>query len=744
MLKKLLHILTKYIFNYIFVFAAIYGISFVAVEIYMHVVYENKQLNMVESIVFICAWSVLFAFVTTYLYNRFKLSNYKEDTRKINAVINSLSENCYSICYIDLKRNSMIDYRKTRALIEWEEIYGPVDSYDERVVGYADYAVHPEDRRLFKKMMSSNYLKEALSSETFVEFSYRISIHGKTEYYKARLVRDETAGKDLKVIATFIDMNNEQMFLKTKADAKFIEDAMHSSFMESFEIMYINFETGLARMLHPVVWEKNEQLQFEEIIKRRYANGIIYEDDRNKVMNDISDNSIQKYIKEKGIFTRRYQQLIDGKDGYQWCQAIFTGFEYKGATPVSAIMRIQDIDDMIREEKRYADELNEALEQAREASNAKTSFLFNMSHDIRTPMNAIIGFNDIARKNIDDKEKVLDALEKADIANHQMLDIINAVLEMARIENNKIESKEDIIDIEKHWNSIVDMFTGPMQKKGIEFETNIEYNDKYLIGDGTHMMQVIDNLVGNALKFTPSGGRITMTSKQISKTGDGFALWEVRVKDTGIGISEEFQEKLFDSFERERTSTVSGSQGTGLGLAISRKYAMHMGGDIVCKSKLGEGSEFIFTFKMKIGDVEKALKSSKKMIKNDGLKGLRILLAEDNELNREIAEAVLTEKGAIVDVAVNGAQAVSKLSMSDENIYDVVLMDIQMPVMDGYRATHEIRKLDNPLKASIPIIALTANAFEEDRKNAFEAGMDGFVAKPIKVDELVKELGRLM
>lgn len=396
-------------------------------------------------------------------------------------------------------------------------------------------------------------------------------------------------------------------------------------------------------------------------------------------------------------------------------------------------------------EQRYAQikqqqELEMALEKAKKAEKAKSTFLFNMSHDIRTPMNAIIGFNEIARKNVDNKEKLEDALNKANIANHHLLSIVNDVLEMARIESGKIEPVLEEVKLYDIMKTMEDMFAQSMEDKCIDFIVECEELPNVVIADGTRIMQVMNNLIGNALKFTSKGGNIQLICRRLGMDENGNINIEIKVKDNGIGISSEFQKKIFDSFERENTSTISKIEGTGLGLAISKNIAKILGGDIKVNSKMGQGSEFIFTFVCKEADKKEISLDKEDKVDECDYTGKRILLVEDNELNLEIGKEILIDRGFEVDAAEDGMVALCKVMNSKPGFYDLVLMDIQMPVMDGYKATMEIRELDNKKLASVPIVAMTANAFVEDKQKAMEVGMDGHISKPIEMDELNKVL----
>lgn len=417
---------------------------------------------------------------------------------------------------------------------------------------------------------------------------------------------------------------------------------------------------------------------------------------------------------------------------------------YKGRK--AFIISTRDVTTVRESERALQLRLKAALEQAERANKAKSNFLFNMSHDIRTPMNAILGFNDVAVNNIDNKEKVLDALQKAKYAGKHMLGVINDVLDMSRIESGKLELDINIIDVKEHIMRFEDMFKFDMEKRGIRFEVIDDTHERYIYGDYLRITQIITNLLGNAMKFTKAGGTVTYHGIEVDVGEEGYVGYEIHIKDTGIGMSEEFQKRVFNAFEREKSSTLSGTQGTGLGLAIVKRLIELMEGEISFTSKLGVGTEFVIFFKAKVanGDnIQNALNMSKQREKDIELEGKRILLVDDNELNREIGYEILTSAGFVVEQAEDGNVAIEKIFDAEEGYYDLVFMDIQMPGMNGYEASRQIRKLSNKKKAQIPIVAMTANAFEEDREKSFRAGMNEHIAKPIdieKVMEIIKKV----
>ena len=388
-------------------------------------------------------------------------------------------------------------------------------------------------------------------------------------------------------------------------------------------------------------------------------------------------------------------------------------------------------------------ELNHAIKQAETANLSKRNFLFNMSHDIRTPMNAIIGFANLAKRDINDKEKVASHLEKITISGQHLLALINDVLDMSRIESGKVTIEAIPVNVMEQMNLVSDVLRSDMDAKQLTFASKTEVTDLYVYADALHVNRVLMNIFANAVKFTPEGGTVTFILRERPSTRDGYAFYDFIISDTGIGMSEEFKAHIFEQFARERSSTVSRTQGTGLGMSIAQSLTQLMGGNIAVESELGKGTTFTVTFEFELTTKDVVLGSiAEEAVEADveDLTGKRVLLVEDNELNTEIALAILETAGFVVETAADGSEAVALVKEKDAGYYDLILMDIQMPIMNGYEATRAIRSLEDAEKASVPIIAMTANAFEEDKKNAYAAGMDAHITKPIDVKALLQTM----
>ena len=384
-----------------------------------------------------------------------------------------------------------------------------------------------------------------------------------------------------------------------------------------------------------------------------------------------------------------------------------------------------------------------AVQRETKANLAKREFLFNMSHDIRTPMNAIIGFTALAQTHIDDRGQVEDYLKKISVSSQHLLSLINDVLDMSRIESGKVTLEAKPVHLPELVHELRDIVQAVVSEKDLSLTLDtVGVENEDVVADPLRLEQILINVLANAVKFTPDGGQISLWIVQKDTAPAGYADFEFHIKDNGIGMSEEFQKHIFEQFARERTSTVSKIQGTGLGMAITKSLVDMMGGGITVKSEQGKGSEFTISLRFPIGEAKTG--QTPPAAKASASAGKKLLVVEDNELNLEIASTLLKEAGFEVDTAENGKVAVEKVEAASADRYDLILMDIQMPEMDGYEATRRIRALPDTKKAALPIVAMTANAFEDDRKNALRAGMNGHIAKPLDIQKLFQVLSELL
>ena len=386
-----------------------------------------------------------------------------------------------------------------------------------------------------------------------------------------------------------------------------------------------------------------------------------------------------------------------------------------------------------------------AAENAESANRAKSTFLFNMSHDIRTPMNAIIGYADLASRHLDDPAKLEKYMENIQVCGQNLLMLLNNVLDLARIENDKTEMEYSVSDVDKDFRNCIAMFQNQADSKGQTLTVTTQLPYPYIYADIPHLTEVCTNLVSNAVKYTGAGGTIRCGITQKPGEKEGWCDTVVTVADNGIGMSQEFQKHIFEPFERERTSTVSKVEGSGIGMGIVKKLVGLMGGTVEVESRIGVGSTFTVTIPCRIAsEDETQAKRETNPSDQKCLCGTRILLTEDNDLNAEIATELLQEEGCTVDRAKDGVECVDMLEKAANGTYQLILMDIQMPVMNGYDATKKIRRMDDPQKANIPIVAMTANAFSEDKQVALDAGMNDHIAKPINMSVLVPTLRKYL
>ena len=524
-----------------------------------------------------------------------------------------------------------------------------------------------------------------------------------------------------------------------------VKDELTSIFKESFLGMYVSAYYINLNDCSQYVFSRAEYIEekygnidnYLESITR-YILERVHPDDREKMIEAVQPSYIRERLLTEKSFSIHMRDISAGEQ--KWYRFIVT----RGVDPDHAGLAFTDITKHVEENERRERELQQALADAKHANKAKTDFLFNMSHDIRTPMNAIIGFTDMALGNVGNKEKLQDYLGKVKLSGGMLLSLINDILDMSRIESGKVKPNYEKADLGLLFGSLESVISAAKVQKNIDVTFDMDgVRDKYVYMDRPRLERILMNLLSNAIKYTHHGGKVNVRLTQLNGDREGFSIYRFEVEDNGIGMSEEFQKHMWEEFAREETSTVSGIQGTGLGLSLALKLTVLMGGEISCHSKQGEGSTFIVTVPLRLCDQqEMETVEIHESVQELDLSGKKALLVEDNELNREIAVALLETYGLEIETAENGREALDSVMGHDPLYYDFILMDIQMPIMDGYEATREIRKQVPSLKA--PIIAISANAFEEDKKKSRDAGMDDHVAKPIDISELTATLAKFI
>ena len=462
----------------------------------------------------------------------------------------------------------------------------------------------------------------------------------------------------------------------------------------------------------------------------------------------IAEPFVQKYIDFFDIRTmaaRLYNKEsmsseFKKKNGSWFLSMVVPQSYDKNGNVTSVLIANRDVTDEKMRELKQEEELREAKLKAECANKAKSAFLFNMSHDIRTPMNAIIGYADLATRHLQETEKLGRYLEEIQICGKELLSMLGNVLDLARIENNKVEMEYTVSNVRECFENCVTMFRQQAESKNQTLSLTEQIMYPYVYMDAPHLSEICLNIISNAIKYTNTGGTISCSVLQESCKED-WCNMIITITDNGIGMSEEFQKHIFDAFERERNSTASHIEGSGIGMGITKKLIELMNGTIEVKSKQGEGSSFTVTVPCRKALKEDTLEKKNTNLHNKNcLNGVRILLVEDNEINIEIARELLTEEGCLVETANDGVACIDMIEKADADYYKLILMDIQMPVMNGYDATLAIRKMKDTKKSRIPIIAMTANAFAEDVQKVLSVGMNDHVAKPVDINILVSTM----
>lgn len=668
-----------------------------------------------------------------------------------NFVIETLAAE-YEIIYFVCEENGVYKcskYYDQKGTNSYETGDLTISSYDELLANYANLHIHKDDRAMFLEETQLVNVRNCIFKDNDIfELNYRECHDDIVKYMQIRFIPVKSENL-VNVIIAFRCIDNivEQELEQRKETEELLENSNQrlrviTGLCTEYEsLYYVNAkqDIGIPYILSDKFPEEFKKNLFREIPYtagfHAYLDICVAPSQKEYLKAQTELRLVTEKLKKTPCFRINYEVPYEGKLLHYQIYIARIG------EPHEQVWAFKSIEETVEEQLKQHQILLDALNQAKKAEAAKSNFLFNMSHDIRTPMNAILGFNTIAEKNIDNKEIALDALKKAKHSGEHMLSIINNVLDMARIGSGKLELNREIVNFAELMEKLKEMFVHDMSQKDITFNTHFNINTPVIYSDSLRISQIIINLLSNALKFTNSGGSITFQVAEM-ESPDEKAYYQVRIEDTGIGMSEEFQKHLFTAFEREQNTTQSGVQGTGLGLAITKNLVNLLGGSLTYNSMVGVGTEFTFTFKAEKADVSE-VKSKDDVSLLPELKGKRILVVEDNMINREIARELLEDEGFIIEEAEDGTVAVSMLEAKEKGYYEFVLMDIQMPIMNGYTATRKIRGSDNTDIADIPIIAMTANAFSEDKKNAFDAGMNEHVAKPLDIDILIEVLNKV-
>ena len=538
-------------------------------------------------------------------------------------------------------------------------------------------------------------------------------------------------------------MSSEEFPLTLGKQVKKTRQALHALGTAYYHISSLNLETKKVEL---VKRSRKAAMDIEE-------NSADWEPQFEIIKGVIAEPFVQKYIDFFDIQTmaarlhnkESMSYEFKKKDGSWFLSMVVPQTYDKNRNVTSVLIANRDVTDEKLRELKQEEELQEAKLKAECANKAKSAFLFNMSHDIRTPMNAIIGYADLASRHLKEAEKLDRYLEKIQICGERLLSLLGNVLDLARIENNKVDMEYAVSNVHECFENCVAMFQQQAESKNqtLSLTEQIIYPHVYM--DAPHLSEICFNIISNAIKYTNTGGTISCNLVQKSCEKEDWCNTIITITDNGIGMSEEFQKHIFETFERERTSTASHVEGSGIGMGITKKLVELMDGTIKVKSKQGEGSTFTVTIPCRKASKEDSMvKKNSKLCNKNCLNSVRILLVEDNEINTEIATELLTEEGCVVETANNGAACIDMLEKADADYYKIILMDIQMPVMNGYDAALAIRKMKDTKKARIPIIAMTANVFAEDIQKCLLVGMNDYIAKPVNMNILVPTMKKYL
>lgn len=660
--------------------------------------------------------------------------------------------------YLNLEDGSYLIYKCIPLL---EDYFKDKSNYDKCMEDCLRHIVDPHDLQGTLVVASRAALQAKL--EIYDEFDYHIACYyaGERKHFKFRVVQ----GHDTNHVAIgLLDITEEYLRNESEA-ANARKNAVISGLTGDYELVfYIKSNQGVTdevgeiyratRKLMRTIPGLYKEKSFAKCL-HLIEEYLVEDDEKEYFFCSSNMNTIMGHIRSEGKYSFNFKALIDMAEYFY--QIVFTP-EINNGKITGLICGLRNIDSLMRKEitireqaekdlatiQEQKEELEVQQKLLEEANKAKTTFLFNMSHDIRTPMNAIMGFAGLADKHIDDKSKVKDYLGKISTSSEHLLRLINEILDMSRIESGKVHSELKNISVIDSCNNILTICKETAYVRNIElqFVNNVK-TDSVVIADELHVSQILMNILSNAIKYTNKGGKVIFSVDQIQDCDAGCAKYKFTVSDNGIGMSKEFLSRIYESFARERNATISGIEGTGLGMAIVKKLVDYLGGKIHIESELNVGTTVEVTLQFRLVEVEV---SSIKEISDDATshkyKGLRVLVTEDNELNREISREILEDEEMVVETAENGLIAVNLIKEKGPDYFDVVLMDIQMPVMDGFEATKNIRLI--PGADKLPIIALSANAFEEDKKKSMEAGMNDHVAKPIDLAQLFKAISGLL
>ena len=676
-----------------------------------------------------------------------------EQDRRAANVIRGLSEEYNSIYLIDFSLKRMLPYSLNNEVARsMQYAFSGDQDYQTTIREFADKYVLPEDYELFLSECEEEHIRRRVAKEkTYNVIFRRYNEERAVEYIQMSISRvDDDAHCD-RIVMAYKDVTERvksaQAELRQKQTSAILravtEDYVCLIDVDLQTEKEIQYFLGSEETEAPLPkWSEADD--YSTCILA-YAQRIIAPKDRERFLQATELSKLKEVLAKQREFTIEYDAMPG--DGIRKFQGRFT-IHGQESGEKHMFIGIRDITEA--EQLRFEEEqrLLAAVSRADEASRAKTVFLFNMSHDIRTPMNAIIGFSDLAMKHMDERERLEEYLHNIHISCDHLLSLINNVLEMSRIESGSLTLDENIWDAKAFNDTLTTVFETQMAQKGITFTRTIDVVHTDVYCDSLKLQEIFLNVLSNALKYTPAGGSVTMELKELPSVVPGYARYQTIIADTGIGMSKEYLPHIFETFSREKTSTESKVMGTGLGMPIVKQLIELMKGSIAIESEPGKGTKVTICLDHRIAaEADAAAHKVSSASPADPFAfaaDKRILLAEDNDLNAEIAEELLGECGFEIERASDGIICIDMLEKHQAGYYDLILMDIQMPNMDGYKATRIIRELPDRKLAQIPIFAMTANAFEEDKQNALAAGMNGHIAKPVDIEKLMEALAQAL
>lgn len=658
-----------------------------------------------------------------------------------NQIISALTKDYTTILLCDLKQDTFEiikgDTFTHNVTAEKQQLVPESNCYSERVQYFFENVLIKDSApEYLERLLPDNLMKELKETDSIEIYHKTIPNGTGFRHFLARAIRLSNEEDHFKIILGFYSVDE---IMKKEQEIELQREIIEGLGKEYFSVLAVDLDKDLVFSYRESEETGKIFLDFCRKCGNRWSKMVPF---YAKTM--VADNTNGEFEKQLDLEVLRSQEEnfsmtyeFKSETGIKYYQARVAYVKKIDGTRM-AVVGTRDIDSLIKKERMQEEKLKKAYAAAENANKAKTEFLNNMSHDIRTPMNVILGYNQLMKSQLTEP-KQFDYHKKIEQSGKLLLSIINNVLDMARIESGKMKVDENYEVVGEIIDEIISTFSSKAKEKEIHLSGSMQVTHRNILCDGTKIREIYVNLVSNAIKYTPRGGNVTITVEELPCEKEGYIKIKGEVEDTGIGMSKEYLPTLFEPFSREHNTTIGKVGGTGLGMSVVKRMIDLMGGSIEVKSELGKGTVFTFTLMHKIADEKyysKKIETADVSDTGENLHGKHVLLAEDNDLNAEIAIAVLEEIGLIIERVEDGIQCVNRIEQMPSGTYDLILMDIQMPNMDGYKATQCIRRLDDKKKSEIPIIAMTANAFEEDKKRAFDAGMNGHIAKPIDIDKL--------